>query len=78
MSLERIEIRVVEEVECFEDKWDYTSETHYTNDWVETVENVYEVDVESNDIGEIVETQEQIERKLREVVEGKLIAWEIL
>lgn len=78
MSLETIDILVVEEVDCFQDKWDYTNETHYTTDWVETVETVYRINVELDNDGEILETPDQIERKILDVIDGKLISYEIL
>lgn len=75
---EKVRVRVSEEVSCFRDCWDSTSETHYTEDWMEEQENYYDVEVDMDDDGNILDSLAVIEGRLKDIIEGSLIDFEVV
>lgn len=78
MELETIQVKVLEQVDCYEDKWDSKNECHYTNDWVEEQENIYPIQVRMDVDGNILDSKEDIELKVYEVIQGELINFEVI
>ena len=78
MSKEKITVRVKEIVECFKDCWDYSTESHYTKDWEQEVENHYEIEVEMDEDGNIFENKEELDFKVRSIADGEVLDFEIL
>lgn len=73
----KVRVTVTEEVECFQDCWDSRSESHYTKDWDEEQENHYDIMVMMDDDGNILDSKEELESKVKDVAQGKVIDFEI-
>jgi len=66
---EAFEILVTEQVSCFKD---------CTEALEQAVQNIYTLELEINDRGEITESRETIQAKLIPIVEGMLLFFEII
>ncbi len=75
---EKINVRVTEVVSYFTDHWNYSSECHYTEDHEEEVQNDYTLELTITEEGEIVESREEIEQRLIEIIDGVLVDFEVI
>jgi len=74
--LHNIQVRVKEVVECFTDHYDYDSETHFTHDFRDEQENVYTIQVEVDEDGNIID--KDLDDKVWQAATGDVISFEIL
>jgi len=77
MEQVKVTVFVTEIVECSKDRWDYRSESHYTEDWDEEQENKYTITVNMDDDGNILDSKKDLMNKIKEVTEGVIISFEV-
>lgn len=72
-----VKVFVTEIVECSKDRWDYRSESHYTEDWNEEQTNTYIINVNMDGDGNILDSKKELESKVNAVCGGEVISFEI-